>query len=105
MVTPNKHCWIISLSTFFFIVLTNLTAIFTFNYVPIGVGLLVVSVLDLAFFVYMVKGMESQKRMWHHALFIAVLSAATILVTVGVASRNKSYVLYPFIVSLDIGRK
>jgi hypothetical protein len=91
-----------SLSTFVLIVLINLTAIFTFNYIPIGVRLLIVSVLDLALCVYMVKGIESYKRMWHHVLFILILFAATILVTVGVASRNKSYMLYPFIVSLDI---
>jgi hypothetical protein len=49
----------ISLSTFIFIVLINLTVIFIFNYVSIGVRLLVVSVLDLAFFVYIVKGIDS----------------------------------------------
>jgi O-antigen/teichoic acid export membrane protein len=101
----NKHSWLISLSTFFLMVLMNLIAILTFSRIPFGVGLLMVSVLNLALYVFMVSRIKRQKRRWHHALFVAVLSVATISVILGVACGLKLCVLYSFIVSLCFGRR
>jgi hypothetical protein len=75
----------------------NLTALFTFEHIRVGVALLVIIVL---YMVLCVHTMTNANLKWQHAYCLLVLFVASALVVVGVASRNRSYVQYPFIVSM-----
>jgi hypothetical protein len=95
--TITKKHWIVVTSIFVLIFLTNLTALFTFEHIRVGVVLFVIIVL---YMVLCVHTMTNANPQWQHAYCLLVLFVASALVVVGVASKNRSYVQYPFIVSI-----